>query len=1089
MIVRTARRFIQFFAALATGLAIVAILLAWRLSSGPISLGFLSPYVEEALSFDPGAYQVSFDDTILTWAGWERTLDIRAVNVRVLDPNGTVIADIPELSLALSAEALLKGVLAPRSIDLFRPSLRLRRGAEGRFDLGFAREALGSPRLISRIVDALESVDAEDPLGRYLTRLRIVDAELVVDDRQAGTTWEMPARRITLERGATGVAVEAVLDLEVDGETTPMRLGATYRSADRMIDVEIDTGPVRPASLARFSPDIARLADIETPLKISARGRVGLDGAIETARFEFSGGPGHVVLPSPMAQRLAIDKILLRGWFNGGPRILEIEELSLDFGPTGQFELSAPTAHVFPLRSVTMKGRYLASALRFDVQSLEADLQGPKVSVSGHIDGIGLTRQAMTVAASGTLRGVKMAEVKRYWPRTWGKDAWNWVTAHMADGSVREARADIVMRGEGAEWFKILSLTGDMVLDGFTVDALPPLPKARNVFGTATFDTRRFDIAITRGETGNLKTSRGRILFTGLDEKDQYTDLELFIDGPVRDALAFIDHPPLGFAKLGGLDPALASGRASARLKLYFIAEHTLTKDQVKAEASATLTDVSLIGAFRNLNLSGWRFDLDVSRTRLELKGRGQLGSIPATLVWTHYLDDAQPVSNHYRLAGTLDRRHRVEDLGLDFPPFSGDTIQGPISVEADYSIFRDGRRGLDARFDLAEASVSLPDFRWSKASGVAAEARLELGLKGETVVDVPRFTVEAPNLRIDGSAKFGGPDNRLEQVTLARFAIDPEERIDFAATFRPGTAGGWDADIQGRRFDLEPWLAGAVTAAEPVINPNEPPITVRYALGQVRLGHGRAVEVANGELMKIFGRWSRIGFTANLNPQASVEVRIEPAGPDKRRLTVRSQDAGETFRRFDYYDNMIGGTLELDGIFDDSKPHAPLAGMLNVDNFHIKDAPVLAHLLSLMGITGILEALQGEGLGFSRLEAPYTLDRGMITVGESRARGPVSFTAGGSINSIHKTLDLSGTVVPASFFNSLPTQIPIIGPLFGDKGSGVFVANFRMTGPTDKPEVTYNPLTLLTPGILRKIFDVFDLPGKVEEPASGGGG
>ena len=119
------RRTIQLAGTLVAGLVVIAILLAWRLSSGPISLGFLSPYMEVALSAATDSFDIEFDDTTLAWAGWDRTLDIRVLNVRAVDTKGAVVASVPELSLSLSAQGLLRGTVAPKNIELFRPKLWL----------------------------------------------------------------------------------------------------------------------------------------------------------------------------------------------------------------------------------------------------------------------------------------------------------------------------------------------------------------------------------------------------------------------------------------------------------------------------------------------------------------------------------------------------------------------------------------------------------------------------------------------------------------------------------------------------------------------------------------------------------------------------------------------------------------------------------------------------------------------------------------------------------------------------------------------------------------------------------------------------
>ena len=64
MVTRTFRTLFQLIGGLTAGLAILIILLAWRLNVGPISLAFLSPYIERVLTTDPKSFRVGLDDTI-----------------------------------------------------------------------------------------------------------------------------------------------------------------------------------------------------------------------------------------------------------------------------------------------------------------------------------------------------------------------------------------------------------------------------------------------------------------------------------------------------------------------------------------------------------------------------------------------------------------------------------------------------------------------------------------------------------------------------------------------------------------------------------------------------------------------------------------------------------------------------------------------------------------------------------------------------------------------------------------------------------------------------------------------------------------
>ena len=145
-------------------------------------------------------------------------------------------------------------------------------------------------------------------------------------------------------------------------------------------------------------------------------------------------------------------------------------------------------------------------------------------------------------------------------------------------------------------------------------------------------------------------------------------------------------------------------------------------------------------------------------------------------------------------------------------------------------------------------------------------------------------------------------------------------------------------------------------------------------------------------------------------------------------------------------------------------------------------NAPVLARLLSIMALTGILDALEGGGLAFSDLSAPFELQQGTLEIREARASGTtMGFTANGKIFQHADVVDLKGTVIPAYALNSVFGRIPLLGDLFtgGEKGGGIFAAAYTMTGPIEEPVVSVNPLSALTPGFLRNVFGIIGNAGK----------
>ena len=92
---RTAKFLLEAIALLAAGMAILGVFLTIRLASGPVSVSFFTPYIVQALEPDDGSLSVELQDTILTWDGRGRALQLRAVGVRIADANGQVKAQLP----------------------------------------------------------------------------------------------------------------------------------------------------------------------------------------------------------------------------------------------------------------------------------------------------------------------------------------------------------------------------------------------------------------------------------------------------------------------------------------------------------------------------------------------------------------------------------------------------------------------------------------------------------------------------------------------------------------------------------------------------------------------------------------------------------------------------------------------------------------------------------------------------------------------------------------------------------------------------------------------------------------------------------
>jgi hypothetical protein len=165
---------------------------------------------------------------------------------------------------------------------------------------------------------------------------------------------------------------------------------------------------------------------------------------------------------------------------------------------------------------------------------------------------------------------------------------------------------------------------------------------------------------------------------------------------------------------------------------------------------------------------------------------------------------------------------------------------------------------------------------------------------------------------------------------------------------------------------------------------------------------------------------------------------------------------------------------LQLDARTDARGPTGFLAGTLQLHDFRVGRAPVLARILSVGSLGGMAALLQGDGLPVAEAHVPFTWDGGRLVLAEVRAIGAIGLTADGVFDLRHEpaTCDVRGNVIPAYTLNSALGRVPLIGRfLVGRKGEGVFGIDYQVSGRTADPQVRVNPLTSVAPTVLRRWF------------------
>lgn len=1096
MIRQTFRGIVQLLGALGAGLAIMLMVVAWQLSSGPISLSFLSPHIENFINSKQRDFKLVMKDTILTWAGWERALDIRVLDVKILRSDGLLIGSIPEVSFSLSGQALFRGLLAPQSVELFGPRLRVSRDLGGGFGIGFQDTQSQSKDFALKLLgQLLAAPDPENPMS-YLTRLEIVSAEISLDDQLLGRSWVTQSANVRLRRDAVGLVADITLALDVDGRETEISATIGYQTAGRRLDMTVNFSEVSPAVFSSMYYELGPLRAFALPLKGTVTVGMSLDGTLEAAKFDLAGGQGVLNIPEPFAQSIAVESVVLKGRYESAEKRLDIDELTLDLGAKGSVMLPAPLSHRMPLSALSFKGRYLGETERLEVTKMDIDLGGPKASLTAVADGFtgiqDLAGANISIDIKGSIFDVPFDRLRSFWPAALGADVRRWMVAHLSDGVIHQLQAEMrLWMSAGA--FELVSVNGDMMVSGVSVDYLPPLPPVRNIDAKITFDEKSFNIFISGGESENLTIGKGTIFISGLDEYDQVADITLPITGAFADTLAYLNREPLRYAEAVGIDPATAKGDAATELKLNFIVENALTLDRIKVEAKSRVTGVSVAKAVLGRDITGGEVDIRVDKKGMDLSGQVTIANIPATLTWRENFGDKPEFRRRYNLKARIADARQIAEMGLDVVPFTDRFIQGALEADIGFTIFNDIDRRLEIKADVTDAQLSAETFGWSKKAGVSGAARITVDFKGDTISGVPGFSLVADDLVIRGSARYGKDAKGVEGIRRIDFDRISYGRTDMKGALIAHQGGGWDAGFHGASFEMTPiWedIFNSKSADGDIDSLPLPYLTMAVELERVWIGPDNALDNISGTFVHKDGLWRTILLKGEVGDKKSFELTIRPDADGNRVFVMTSADAGEALKTMKFYDNMVGGKLEITGKYDDGAPGRPLRGVMKVTGYRIIDAPILTRVLSFMALTGIIEALEGKGLAFDVLDIPFVLGPGILEIKDANATGTsLGFTSSGTIYTYADVVDVSGTVVPAYAINSMLGHIPVLGEIFtgGEKGGGVFAINYTMSGPTGDPKVTINPLSALTPGIFRNVFDIFGDIGS--KPATGKNG
>ena len=378
---------------------------------------------------------------------------------------------------------------------------------------------------------------------------------------------------------------------------------------------------------------------------------------------------------------------------------------------------------------------------------------------------------------------------------------------------------------------------------------------------------------------------------------------------------------------------------------------------------------------------------------------------------------------------------------------------------------YKNNLKIFNADFELNNPSINFENLNYHKPAD--KEANLKIGIifdKNKKIIKNLKYDESKNNITINNLQL----SNKYRIYDFNNISISTLKNNNFNNDFKIIKKNN-KIDISGKKYD-------ATYFFKTLNEDNDSKILSKKFKGKINFKIDEIISknepifdfTGNGQLSS--GKVQKLNAKANFSENEFIDISITPTSSNKKKLIIYSDRAKPFVDDFKFVKGFSEGRLEYTSIYDNKISKSNL----KINDFKVKNVPVLARLLSLASLQGMADLLTGEGIRFSEFEIDFTSEGKLVTIDELYAVGPaISILMSGYVEK-DKLVSLRGTLVPATTLNKVIGSLPLIGKiLVGSKtGEGIFGVSFKIKGHPKKLKTTVNPIKTLTPRFITRTLE-----------------
>jgi len=1099
-------------AALCAGALVAAVLFfvvgaGLRLLWGPVSLGPLHGTLAGAIHDALPGIHLDYDQAAIEWTRDQGRVNLVVLGIRVYDTKGQVVASAPKAAIDLAAAPFLHGEFVIKRITLVGVEFSLIHTRDGRILLGNQRDVKGDDDVIARLRDVI-NLRVSSSQSSSLESFAVRNAKLGLFDEVTGLNLKSPRTALVLRSKGQTIGINFDSDVALSGHLARITADLTLPPAKGPI---LGTAAVTGLDLRGLGSNaklFESLKNLPVIASASAGFRIDPGNVLTSANFDVT-ARGEIPYAAMTSKALHLDSLRLVGRYDGVTHHLTLSTADLEareaharfkggadffLNSAGSLErvhgdisaanvaLNMPGVFHEPVgyQTVSLAGDYLVQPRQVNFTKLNLAAPGFALDGSGSVTFTDAGSPGLVAKAQ--IPALPVRTLLRYWPLMVAPGARGWIDENIFAGDIGPLEAetnfapgmldqDILPEDSLKLTFSLRNIEGNYV-SGLT--------HATGVAGEAILTGDTFKADLNSGRIGPLNASRGTALIPNLHQTGTAGQFGVHIDGAMPDVMALIDMKPLNYPTKFGIDPKTTGGRASADLMFTVPMLADLPVDDVGISVKAQVSDFSVtLGGKTRLTNGDVTFDVDNSH--LHQSGQVNLADARLNVDWTEDFRTKDDITTRLAVKGPMTEGGRLA-LNIGLMRY----FRGTVPISADIIGHSGSLRHADVTVDFTPATLSVPIVNLEKTPGQAASGRIGINFAAGNTVQDQTIRISGPVLNLNGTADFDR-NGDLRVLNFPSVRMGPLNDLSFVLS---RGSNGDDYLVRGRSMDGS--KIGRTGSNEQPGGAAGPPADdtptgkfhINVKLDRLAMRDGVSIMPFSFDLAANGNRPSALALSGNVTmggKSTPIAANLE-AGATGRKVTLTSGDAGLLARGVFAFESMRGGelsaTVNLPGQAGDvAAPSATapdFSGLLTIKNFQMVNQSLLSRLFSAASLTGFGDLLGSDGIGIEEWNMPFSSKNNVISVNGSRVVGRgIGASADGYIDRPHNTLALKGTLVPAYALNSVLSNIPLLGDLLASKkGEGIFGITYSMTGNAEQPNISTNPLSMLTPGIFRRIFE-----------------